>query len=142
MPNWQLRCEKRCRKIVMRNPFCEKCGLSRSRLALHHGILQSSQRYILNPFLWYDPTIQFCLCETCHLYGPDAPHAPHGGQDAFEKAMGRIDPLKIERLREVNSKPILTGKGIDPRKIDWEKVYGNIEQHGRPIGNEIFEGMA
>ena len=139
MANWRLRCEKLCHEIVMRNPFCEKCGLKRSMLADHHGIFRTDQRYILNPFLQVDPTIRFCLCDTCHRYNSAA---PHNDQEAFEVSMATINPLKIARLREITSKPVLAGKGIDPRIIDWEAVYGNIKEHGRPLQNEILEGMA
>ena len=135
--NWRARCEKLCRKKVMRNPWCERCGLKRSALAPHHGIFKSDQRYILNPFLQVDPTIQFCLCDTCHRYNADAPHVD---PDAFLEKMGAINPLKVTRLREITEKPV--PPGIDPRIIDWEKVHANIVEHGRPLGDEILEGMA
>jgi len=31
---------------------------------------------------------------------------------------------------------------IDPRIIDWEKVHAHLVEHGRPLGNEILEGLA
>ena len=91
----------------------------------------------MNPFLWYDPTIRFCLCETCHLYDSTAAHVK---PDAFLDSMAAINPEKITRLRELTSKPV--PQGIDPRTIDWQQVYSNIEENGRPVGDEIFEGFA
>ncbi len=135
--NWQKRCEALSHKIVMRNPWCERCGLNKSGVSDHHGIFKTDQRYIANPFLWYDPTIRFCLCDTHHLYDSAAPHVD---QEAFERVMIERYPDKIKRLREILNAPV--PDGIDPRIIDWEQVYANIEEFGRPSGDEIFEGFA
>lgn len=134
MNKYEKRCKKLCREIVMKGGRCENCGTRDKKLDQHHGILKTSQRSILNPFVWYDPTLQFCLCyEPCHQYGPDAPHVD---QARFEARMAVCCPDKAKRLREVNSKPV--PPCIDPRLVNWEKVFRSIELHGRPLGNEIL----
>ena len=121
----------------MRNPWCERCGLAKSKLADHHGLFKTSQIYIANPFLHVDPTIRFCLCDTCHLYASESPHVD---QEAFLRSMAMATPLKVQRLREITEKPV--PPRIDPRVIDWEKVHAHIVKHGRPLQNEILEELA
>lgn len=137
MYKWEKKCKELCREIVMQGGVCENCGHGDKKLDQHHGLFKSSQRYKLNPFLWYDPTVQFCLCyDLCHQHGPDAPHVD---QARFEDRMAIRTPNKVKRLTAVNSKPL--PPPIDPRIIDWEKVYGNLLEHGRPLGNEICEEL-
>ena len=133
MNRFEKRCKKKCREIVRQGGYCENCGDPTKDWDLHHGLFKSSQRYRLNPFLWYDPSLQFRLCNRCHLHADDAPHKD---QAAFERRMAIRTPDKAKRLREVNSKPV--PPVIDQRLINWEKVFMSIEQHGRPIGNEIL----
>ncbi len=97
--NWQTRCEKKCREIVMQGGACENCGREDKKLDQHHGLFKSSQRYIANPFLRYDPTLQFCLCIDHHLWTDDSPHQD---QAAFERRMAIRTPDKAKRLLEVN----------------------------------------
>lgn len=133
MDKWERKCKDLCRDIVMQGGVCENCGASHRKLDQHHGLFKSSQRYKLNPFLWYDPTLQFCLCTHDHLYALDA---PHHDQATFERRMAIRAPDKAERLTEVNSKPM--PPPIDARIIDWKLVYEHLVEHGRPLGNEIF----
>ena len=136
MEKWERKCKEYCRKLVMKS-FCERCGnsIASSWLQQHHGLFKSSQRYKINPFYRYDPTIQFCLCMDCHLHRKEAPHV---NQDKFEQAMGTINRDKIQRLRAVNIGPL--SPAIDDRIIDWHQVYVNLIKFGRPLGNEIFSG--
>ena len=139
MRKWEQKCKDLCRKLVMQGRFCDKCGNTYrmggcDKLNQHHGLLKSNQRYKLNPFFWYDPTLQFCICGYCHLQSPDAPHV---SQERFEDAMMARVPDKIKRLREANTGPL--PPTIDARIIDWKWVYANLVIHGRPVGNEILE---
>ena len=133
MRKWEQKCKDLCREIVIADPWCEKCGLAR-QLEQHHGLFKSSQRYKLNAFFWYDPTLQFRLCDECHKYDIDAPHCD---QERFEETMRLRDPEKVKRLRDVSTGPL--PPTIAARIIDWETVYGNLVIHGRPVGNEILE---
>ncbi|HDZ37282.1 MAG TPA: hypothetical protein ENH62_03175 [Marinobacter sp.] len=138
MNKWENRCKKKCREIVMQGGRCENCGDGGHRKHdQHHGLFKTSQRYILNPFLRYDPTLQFCLCNDCHLHTDDAPHRD---QAAFVERMIICCPHRVQRLLELYSKPV--PPVIDPRIIDWKKVHANLVEHGRPLGNEILEGLA
>lgn len=135
MKKWERKCKELCRELVMKT-FCEKCGNSDKKLDQHHGLLKSSQRYKLNPFFWYDPTLQFCLCcAPCHLCGPESPHV---NAKMFMAVMSVQTPDKAHRLREVNSGPL--PPVIDARFVDWKMVYENLVKHGRPVGNEILAG--
>lgn len=137
MDKWEKRCKDKCREIVMQDGRCQNCGDGGHRKHdQHHGLFKSSLRYKMTPFLWYDPTLQFCLCTDHHLWTDDAPHQD---QAAFEDRMAVCCPHKAKRLIEVNSKPV--APVIDPRIIDWELVYENLVEHGRPLGNEIFEEL-
>ena len=117
MNRLETKCKRKCRAIVMQVGVCERHGATNRKLDQHHGLFKSSQRYILNPFLWYDPTLQFCLCNDCHLYAKDAPHKDWA---AFLVQMAIWTPDKVKLLRAVNSKPV--PPPIDPRIIDWKLV--------------------
>ncbi len=136
MDKWEKKCKELCRDIVMQVGYCEACGQSDRKLDQHHGLFKSSQRYILNPFIWHDPTLQFCLCAICHLHSDDAPHRDQG---AFEDRMAIRNRDKVKRLTAVNRKPMLPP--IDPRIIDWKLVYEHLVEFGRPLGNEIFQEL-
>lgn len=139
MRKWEKKCKDLCRELVMRKSgkrqWCQMCGHPRFNVEQHHGLLKSGQRYKLNPFYWYDPTLQFCLCPECHKGNKDAPHV---NQAAFEAEMLLVDPEKIQALQELKQGPLIQ---IDARTIDWEKVYASLEEYGRPLGIEIYEEL-
>lgn len=134
MDKWEKKCRALCREKVMSPLVCEMCR-SVFRSEQHHGMMKSDQRYTLNPFYWYDPTLQFRLCPTCHKHRPCAPHV---NQQAFEAKMMDKTPVKIQTLQALKQGPLIK---IDARTIDWKKVYANLLEHGKPLGNEIFEEL-
>ncbi len=135
MDKWQKKCRAACRELVMGVGVCEACRIKSWGLQQHHGLMKSSQRYKLNPLYWYDPSLQFCLCADCHEYETWAPHV---SQNEFEHVMIPHANEKIQTLRALRQGPLIR---IDARTIDWEKMHASLVEHGRPLGNEIYQEL-
>lgn len=109
-----------CREIVMRKGECESCKLP-FNTEQHHGIFKSNQYYKLNPHVWYDPDLQFELCDICHKYDNDAPHVDNAG---FLIKMASKTPEKVGKIHELTSGPL---PDIDVRTMDWTEVYKQLK---------------
>lgn len=99
---------------------CETCK-DNLNTEEHHGIFKSSQRYKLNPYVWYDPDLQFELCDMCHKYKSSAPHS---NNNAFLKFMAEKTPDKVAKIRALTTGPLIN---IDVRTMDWKEVYKELE---------------
>lgn len=107
--------------IVMRKGQCEDCELT-FNTEQHHGIFKSSQYYKLNPHVWYNPNLQFELCDMCHKYKSSSPHS---NNNAFLKFMAEKNPDKVAKIIELTTGPLIN---IDVRTMDWESVYRELKE--------------
>ncbi len=100
---------------------CEVCGKTWDT-EQHHGIFKSSQRYKLNPHVWYNPDLQFELCDQCHKYKSSAPHV---NNDAFLKFMDKKNSDKVNKIIILTTGPLIN---IDSRCFNWEEVYKQLQE--------------
>ena len=86
----------------------------------HHGIFKSSQYYKMNPVVWYDPDLQFELCDICHKYDAKAPHVDNG---VFLDYMTKVAAEKVAKIIKMTTGPL---PDIDARTMNWNIVYEKL----------------
>ena len=125
MANWETKCDKLVKEIVLARGHCERCGNSQCQLHHHHLIFRNVKVYR------HDLNNIVCLCAMCHQL---APYSAHHDISGYRKWLKTTDYWEWYEKHTVKSIEIIGGQEVEKyrsvksKHIGDETEYWNLKE--------------